>query len=367
MKASDRRLPIKCVLTVAAALGLVMTLAAPPAGAAAATTHRSASAFDPARTGLFGGQNPTYDGVYRQGLTILALTDSGAAVDPSAIRWLRRQQCGNGRWTSFRSDLTTRCGAGDSNATAVAVMALAAVGRSAAATRGIEWLIARQQLGGGWEYSRGWGADSNSTGLVVQALIAMGVDPQSVTNGGSGLDFLASVQLGCTSAPDDQGALAYLSEDPLVANDYATAQATQALAGSALPVAATAGSTDLPQLGCAKSLIALRPADTAAGFLGRRLQANAGLIPPVVGSTPDYGSTANAVLSLVAAGYGADQVTLAMTALERDARQFVLGGRGKVRPAAAALMVLAERATAGHPRHVDGLNLVRLLKRSLTR
>jgi len=362
MKATTRHLPLRCILTLATVLGLGLALASPPAGAAETSAGR-----DPARTGLYGAQDPTYDGVYRQGLTILALTDAGAEVDRSAIRWLRRQQCGNGRWTSFRSDLGTRCGPADSNATAVAVMALTALGRSAAPTRGLEWLVAHQQVGGGWEYSKGWGADANSTGLVVQALIARGVDPQTVTNGGSGLDFLASVQLGCSAAPDDRGALAYLSEDPLVANDYATAQATQALAGSALPVTAAAGSSDLPQLGCTKALVEPTPAATAAGFLGRRLQASGDLLPPAFGSAPDYGSTANAVLSLVAAGYGADQVESTMTALERDARQFVLGGRGNVRPAAAALLVLAERATNGHPRHVDGLNLVRLLKRSLTR
>ncbi|MDH4160655.1 MAG: terpene cyclase/mutase family protein, partial [Actinomycetota bacterium] len=223
MKATTRHLPLRCILTLATVLGLGLALASPPAGAAETSAGR-----DPARTGLYGAQDPTYDGVYRQGLTILALTDAGAEVDRSAIQWLRRQQCGNGRWTSFRSDLGTRCGPADSNATAVAVMALTALGRSAAPTRGLEWLVAHQQVGGGWEYSKGWGADANSTGLVVQALIARGVDPQTVTNGGSGLDFLASVQLGCSAAPDDRGALAYLSEDPLVANDYATAQATQA-------------------------------------------------------------------------------------------------------------------------------------------
>jgi hypothetical protein len=363
MKALRTALPIRCILSLATVLGLGVALASQPAEAATRP--------DPARSGLYGVQDPTYDGVYRQGLTILALTAAAAAVDRSAVRWLRRQQCGNGRWTSFRQDLSARCGPGDSNATAMAVMALHALGRKAAPQRGLDWLVADQLPGGGWEYSKGWGADGNSTGLAVQALVAMGVDPGTVANGGTGPEFLASLQLGCGSAVADRGALAYQPAVPLVADTFATSQATQALAGSALPVPGAAGSTELPELVCpparGRLAVVVDPAATAAGYLGRRLQTYDGLFPPAFGTDPDYGSTANAVLSLVAAGFGADQVALAMTALERDARMFVLGGRGNVRPAAASLLVLAERATDGHPRQVDGLNLVRLLKRSLTR
>ena len=322
---------------------------------------------NPARIGLYGQQTPRYDGVYRQGLTVLALHDSGAGVDTAAIKWLLRQQCENGRWMSFRSDLGQPCGAADSNATAMAVMALSEIGRTAPARRGLNWLLDHQLSGGGWEYTAGWGADSNSTGLVTQALIAMGVNPGTVTQNGSPLDFLASLQLRCQYDPGVRGALDYQVQTPLVANDYATAQATQALAGSALPVAPSNGSTERPKLPCGNGGDPITRAEAAAGYLGRRLAANGNTIPSAFGGGVDYGSTANAVLSLVAVGYGANQVAGAMSELEQAARSFTLDADHKVLPAAAALLVLAENATGGHPRDVDGLNLIKRLRLSITK
>lgn len=324
---------------------------------------------DPARIGLYGQQSPTYDGVYRQGLSIIALDSSGADVDVAAIRWLRRQQCGNGSWTSFRPDLEVRCGAADSNATAMAVMALKAVGKKSAATAGLTWLINHQKAGGGWEYSKGWGPDSNSTGLVVQALIAMKVDPTTVRHNGSPLGFLRSLQLGCDELDASlRGALDYQPESPLMRNDFATAQAAQALAGSALPVAPRTGSARLPELSCATRtpVVTTSPSEAAAGYVGRRLAANGGTIPSAFGPGADYGTTANAVLALVAAGLGRRQVHTAVSQLRQAARMFTRDADRNIVPGAAALVVLAENATEGHPRKVDGLNLIRLLRRSIT-
>jgi squalene cyclase len=49
------------------------------------------------------------------------------------------------------------------------------------------------QPNGGWEWSPGWGADTNSTSLAIQALIAAGESPTStlILNG---LDFLKTAQ-----------------------------------------------------------------------------------------------------------------------------------------------------------------------------
>jgi hypothetical protein len=281
---------------------------------------------------------------------------------------MRRQQCNNGSWTSFRSDLTKPCGPRDTNATAMAVMAMKSLGAKKAVNQGVTWLVKQQLDGGGWEYTKGWGADSNSTGLVIQALVAAKIDPTTVKNNGSGLDFLESLQIGCESAKAGQrGALDYQPQTPLVRNDYATAQATQALTGAKLPVSPNGGS-GLPTLECGGkvSLPANTPAQAAAGYLGRRLKGNDGAIPSSFGRGTDYGSTANAVLTLTAAGYGSHQVEKAMTVLEGSVRDFVLDADGKILPAAGALMVVAEHATNGHPRNVDGLNLVRRLQRSIT-
>lgn len=362
MSTFSRRMAGSVVATVMAA-GLVPLL-----GSTAHAGPGDGTSRNPARIGLYGQQTPRYDGVYRQGLTIIALHDRGV-VQPKAIRWLKRQQCGNGSWTSFRSKLTEPCGPRDSNATAMAVMALKAVGAKKRATRGTEWLIHHQLAGGGWEYSKGWGADSNSTGLAVQALIAMRIKPRSVTNNGSPFDFLTSLQIGCDSSHLDQrGALDYQEQHPLVRNDYATAQAAQALARTTLPVQPRVPSPGLPTLECGSKVTipANTPAKAAAGYLGRRLKENDGTIPSAFGGGTDYGSTANAVLSLVATGYGANQATKAMAGLEAAVRDYALDASGQVLPAAAALMVLAERATGGGPRNVDGLNLVKRLKKSIT-
>lgn len=348
-------------VTTAAAL-VVGSLVAVPAAATEEARPR------PARYGLYGSQDPTYDGVYRQGLAILALRQARAAIDPAAVRWLLRQQCANGRWTSWRAHLKQPCGPADSNATAMAVMALEAVGRHRAADRGAAWLVRHQATGGGWRYTKGWPVDANSTGLAIQALRSVGITPLTVSNNGTGFDFLARVQLGCDADPAVRGALDYSEQVPLVANDFATAQATQALARVWLPIRPRTGSDDLPEMSClpARAAVSQPPKALAAGYLGRLIAANDGFVPSAWSEDPDYGSTANAVLSLVAAGYGAQQVEQAMAALETSARDYVLDDQDAVLPASAALLILAEKTTGGDPTEVDGLNLVRALRRTIT-
>ena len=358
------------LLVTALTLGLATALlsgAVGPAAAAPAADRPATRGSDPAHHGLYGAQDPAYDGVYRQGLSILALHASGSPVNRSAVRWLVRQQCTNGRWTSFRPDLTTRCGPGDSNATAMAVMALHAIGHRSAARAGMRWLRDSQRPGGGWEYSAGWGADANSTGLVLQAFLAMGRRPTRVTTGGaSGFTFLRALQLDCTSAAPDRGALDYQPEATPAPNGFATAQAAQALARTSLPVVPSRTWVAARRPACVGGRLGMTTQDAAVGYLARVLRVNAGAIPAPSGTDPDLGSTANAVLSRVAAGTARPQVRAAMAVLESHARSFVVS-RGRVLPGAAALVVLAEHATSGDPHDVDGLDLVRRIGGSITR
>jgi hypothetical protein len=345
--------PALVATVVAAAL---IPLVATPASAAGGTSSK------PSRIGLYGQQDPTFDGVYRQGLAVLALTDHGAKVDSSAVRWLLRQQCDNGRFVSFRTKLRTSCTGTVSNSTAMAAMALSAVGRQARAKEAVQWLVSKQLPSGGWGFSTQFPADSNSTGLVAQALISVGRKPANIEkHGNSPFDFLRSVQLGCDDELSGRGALDYQANSPLVANDYATAQAAQALARTALPVAPQEGEPGLPALTCTTDKLTVNEsAANASRYLGKRLNKNAGLIP---GS--DYGSTMNAVLALVASGHGANAAANAVAVLEDDARTFVLDG-GDVLPAQAGLLTLVETATVGDPTDVDGLNLIRRIKNSIT-
>ena len=344
---------------IAAAVGIAATFVIAP------TTASAGSSTDPARIGLFGSQDPTYDGVYRQSLALIVLDAADATVPKPAVRWLKRQQCDNGSFTSFRADLSTACGDRDSNATALAVIAYKRIGERKLARQAVNWLINQQTKSGGWEYTAGWGPDSNSTGLVIQALIAMNIDPATVAKRNSGPEFLQKLQLDCDSeAVADRGALDYQREAPLFANNFATAQATAALAGASLPVHPTAAVKKRPAFTC-DAAPQPAPAAAAAGYLGRVIHDTGGYVPSFDNSA-DYGSTANAVLSLVAAGYASNQITKATQTLKRVADTYSRDKRNRVLPASAAALGLVAIATDGNPRAFGGTNPVHDLLQSRT-
>ena len=349
-------------VAAATALSVAGTLVVLPTMSAVAGTSTN-----PNRIGLFGSQDPTYDGVYRQSLALIVLDAANANIPAPAVKWLNRQQCDNGSFMSWRTDLGAKCGPKDSNATALAAIAYKRLGMGKRARASIDWLIGQQRANGGWDYTGAWATDSNSTGLVVQALIAMNIDPANVVkNGKSGLDYLARLQLDCDSANvEDRGALDYQKLDgvPLAANDFATAQATAALAGASLPVQPNKATTDWPAFTCDADPQP-SPAAAAAGYLGRTIDATGGYVPSWDAS-PDYGSTANAVLSLVAAGYASNQIDEATSTLAEVAPEYTRDD-GKVLPAASAALGLVAIATDGNPRSFGGVNPVRQLLNSRT-
>lgn len=152
------------------------------AGTACAITIPHAQATPaPAETrGLFGASDPTYDGVYRQGLAILGLVAAKADVPPAATAWLLREQCKNGAFMSYRADLSAPCAKGDpvnytgqdTNSTAMAALALQATGNLDAYRRAAAWLIGAQNKDGGWPFIDGGTSDANSTGLSLLAINA---------------------------------------------------------------------------------------------------------------------------------------------------------------------------------------------------
>ena len=85
--------------------------------------------------GLFGIQDPSFDGAYRQGLSLAALAVAGVTTGTavtSAESWLTGQQCPDGGWTSYINASNPCNGkpanfAGpDTNSTALAVQGLEA-------------------------------------------------------------------------------------------------------------------------------------------------------------------------------------------------------------------------------------------------
>ncbi|MFL6237984.1 MAG: LPXTG cell wall anchor domain-containing protein [Actinomycetes bacterium] len=319
-------------------------------------------------SGLFGKQDPTYDGVYRQSLSILALETAGRSVDSVALGWLAKQQCSDGTFTSYRGKTTTACAANgkDSNATGLAVMAQHAAGLSTA--NAIAGLKTFQDSDGGFFsnklFSSSPGSDANSTGIALSALAAVGIDPTTVTTGGkSGIDFLQSVQLTCSAAVNDRAAYDYQAESPLVANNFASAQATLGALNAGLPVAHHSGNATQPTMACPGGPAdATEAAQDAAGYLARTLQANSGLIPAAFGGGNDYTSTANAIVSLVAAGVGSAQVTQALDALAAHVNSYVKDSHGVDQPAALAWLILAAHAGGRGPQNFGGVNLVTRLQ-----
>jgi hypothetical protein len=289
-------------------------------------------------TGLFGTQDPTYDGVFRQSLALLAYAATDTEPPAEAVGWLLDQQCADGGFQAFRADTSVPCTASDpttytgpdTNSTGLAAAALIALGEDAAAADALGWIEDVQKADGGFPYYAGGDSDANSTAAALFATNAAGLDPADVDEAGdSAADFLATLQTGCDSAPvafGEDGGFAFQDYGAgLVANDLASVQATLALTGRALPFTAPAASDELPRMTCPGSRTAVSVPD-AAGYLGRLLDAFDGAVPTFdygtgarVAGSVSPGDTAWAVLSLAAAGYGADQIAAGLAKLDAQA------------------------------------------------
>jgi hypothetical protein len=200
--------------------------------------------------GLFGVQDPTYDGAFRQGLALAALKAAG--VDPTkgritaGIAWLKKQQCANGLWQAYRANTTTACPAADpntfsgpdTNSTSLAVQGLAAWGQRPRQAAVLQSLDAVQSGNAGFPFvaAPNQVADPNSTALVIQAILAENGTPSATQwTKGTKTPFtaLASYQLGCAQP----GYGAFFFPPNTSPSTFATVQAVPAMASKTLPVA----------------------------------------------------------------------------------------------------------------------------------
>lgn len=313
---------------------------------------------EPGDAGLYGAQDPTYDGVYRQSLAIIGLVANGQAPDAKAVDWLLAQQCSDGAFTAYRADVSKPCTAKqeDENATALAIQALTTLHKPTDSA--VAALKKFQLPDGGFYDSSAFGApasDANSTGLALSAFAAVGVVPATVSNGGKTADdYLRSLQLAC--AAEGGGAFDFQPEKTLVANDYATVQALLGQLGKSLPIAPASPAATVPA--CADPTDAASSASAAVSYVAARLTDSKGAIPSSLGSGTDWTTTANAVLDLVAAGQGADAVTAGTTALRTNAKAYAQTGAG-----ALGTLLLVAHATGADPASFGGLDLVTTLTR----
>ncbi|MCQ4046411.1 prenyltransferase/squalene oxidase repeat-containing protein [Streptantibioticus rubrisoli] len=345
------------------------------ATALAATALIGAAAPSPSSSslpvGLYGAADPTYNGVWRQSTALLALSTVKVTPAKEAVDWLVGQQCADGGFATYRANPDTRCAPKneDTNSTAVAVQALAAVGgHGTTVSKAVHWLKAMQNADGGWGYQPGMPSDTNSTAVVIGALAAPGEDLASVTRGGkSPYDALLSLQIGCGTkdAQDSQrGAFAYQPDKTgaLTPNDKATADAAFAALGKGYVIAAPAKNTDPKGFDCSAAQKANDPAtaaDAASAYLAATLSANGDHLataqPGSTQKTPDYGTTADAVLAL-AAGDHLEAAKKPYTWLTKNA-----AGWAKGDPAALGSLVLASAATGANPHDFAGNDLVQQL------
>ena len=212
--------------------------------------------------GLYGGADPTFDGAYRQGLSLMALSSVGV-TDPLGVAWLSAQQCTDGGWTAYRADTSVACPAPDpatfsgpdTNSSALAAEALVAQGATFA-HRPVPFFMAAQSSDGGFAYIGGpdQASDANSTGVVIQALVALRASSdQRFTRPGGATPFTALLgfEVGCSAALSDRGAFAYQPSSGTVFPDlFATLQAVPAAARVSYPLRARTPLDVKPRLYC---------------------------------------------------------------------------------------------------------------------
>ncbi|WP_447037139.1 prenyltransferase/squalene oxidase repeat-containing protein [Streptomyces sp. DSM 118878] len=317
-------------------------------------------------SGLYGKTDPKFDGVFRQSYALLAQHTVGVEPAPKAVDWLTGQQCASGGFAAYRPDAGKPCDAKtavDSNSTAAAVQALAALGQkdkklAATVDRSVGWLTSVQNKDGGWGYSPGLPSDANSTGIAVGALAAAGQNPASVKKAGkSAYDALPKLAMDCGK---DGGAfgLADAKSGKLSPNADATAAGVLGSLGKGLVVEpAEKAASGTPE--CAKPDSASQAASNGTAYLLKTLgDTDDHLMSSMPGAKdqPDQGNTADSVLALAAAGQKEQAEKSAEWLAGNSADWAKQSG-----PAAYAQLILAAHAAGMDPRDFGGADLVERL------
>lgn len=349
---TSRRLLVSFVAVFGLALGLVTS---------------PAQAADPDNRGLFGSQDPTYDGVYRQSYALMGLAAAGLTAPPTALQWLLDQQCPDGAFIAYRADLDAPCPepdpqaytGPDTNSTSLAVLALIEHGRLAPAKRAIAWLTRTQLPGGGWGYVEGSPADSVSTSLALEALEAL---PGTEREQRAATRWLAR-QIAPCGAPDAQR-FGVRYQAGALPDGISSTQALLGL-GDAFPVSPTTQRQAAPRVTCNAQGKPDDPTAAVARWIASTLTANDGSIPdPFTEGQADWNSTALGVVGLAATRTSGRATQEAMQSLEANAADYVFDGTA-YRPAALGTLLLATIATGADPEDFGGIDLPRQLLATL--
>lgn len=203
-------------------------------------------------SGLYGAQHAGFDGSFRQGLALAALslvTPPPASITPgpgqhiqdvAGVAWLIDQQCSDGSWMMFRASTTGPCVENpamwvfkDSNGSALATLGLSAVGADADVDPSL-WFDAVRGDDGGWGTGPAGAAtesDADSTGLVIAALESLDDPPAE-----SAYEALRSFQMGDSAPVVDRGSFTWLRSN-VAPNRLSTLDAMAALFDRTWPAA----------------------------------------------------------------------------------------------------------------------------------
>jgi hypothetical protein len=177
------------------------------------------------------GTGQYFGGAFRQGWAILGVLALGEKVPDNAVTYLKELVQEDGGW-EFDEGFGS-----DTNTTALVIQALIAAREdvdSSLITQAFEFLKSAQNDDGGFAYDpvSTWGreSDTNSTAYVIQAILAAGQDPESkewTMEDGNPLIFLLGMQL-----PDGS----FEWQPGFGSDGFATQQAIPALLGRTYPL-----------------------------------------------------------------------------------------------------------------------------------
>lgn len=356
--AGRSRLPRRLSTALIALAVAAVAFASAPAHSAEQVTPAASEA------GLFGSQDPTYDGVYRQSYALLGLAATDTRAPRVTIEWLLSQQCADGSFVAYRADLDVPCPAPDpvaytgpdTNSTSLAALALLEHGEARAARRAIDWLTRIQLRGGGWGYVEGSPADSTSTALSLEAIASVkGNAPQRR----AATRWLVRQISPCEAPVSERFGIRY--QPGAIPDGISTSQGLLALT-KAFPVRERAQRKAMPTVTCDAKDRPVDPASAVTRWIATTINAQGGSIPdPFTPGAADWNSTALGIVGMVASRTSGRATQLALTSLEANAQAYVNDGTAD-RPAALGTLLLVTKATGSDATDFGGIDItMRLL------
>ena len=364
---TERHPPIMFVRRSAAVLAATAVIGTAFAPAALADESPGATPSQAFPSALYGSTDPTYDGVWRQSLALLAQDTVDVKPASKAVDWLTGQQCESGGFAAYRAGPGREVrrqdkGRHEQHRRRRAGPGGARTRHDAVTGAAVKWLKSVQNKDGGWGYFPGTPSDTNSTSVVVGALAAADTDPKDVPSKDdrTPYDALRALSLPCDE--DGGGAFAFQADKKgkLAPNTDATAAGVLGALGEGLAAEPEddGGSSKKAECVGDGSFTIENAAANGALYLAGAV-AKDGYVKSVLPGAedqPDYGNTADSVVALAAAGRAAD-ARKPLAWLEKNSAAWAAKGG----PAAYAQLIFAAHATGTDPRDFGGADLVKQL------